>query len=46
MILLARNWILFHKFYELKLSSAVTLGMSFPASGRVDIGVGRPRDIS
>ena len=29
-------------FYELKLSSAITLGMSFLASGRVDVGVGRP----
>ena len=33
-------------FYELNRSSAITLGMSFPASGRVDIGVGRPRAIS
>ena len=41
MILLERNFIEY-LLYELKLSSALTLGMSFHASGRVDIGVGRP----
>ena len=29
-------------FYELKRSSAITLGMLFPSSGHVDPGVGRP----